>query len=368
MSSSIARWALASLAFGALPAAAVEVGDGKLSINGFGSWGYGVSNHGNSYELAQPDGHFDDGEFALALAARISERAVVAAQTHVSVSGGGLIIDFAFGEWRFSDVLRLRVGVVKHPFGIFAEVPLVGTLRPFFSLPAGAYGPSELSGSGVRGASLSGAFGSVSYDLYGGALTLPVSTVDEKISDPSALKPGGVIEIQQEEIKYVVGGRVILNTPVDGLDVRFSAYGTPRDQVDRRFVVGPSLQYLGEKFSARAEYFFLFEQGTTERDRQRTHAAYAEAAWFVAEKIQLGIRAEIFQLNLVGIPASPLGRHREVAATFDYWLDPGLVLKWSVHFIDGNRFANPLQYDDAILAGGPDQTTVATIFGTQFSF
>jgi hypothetical protein len=364
---SSARRTLTFLALSALPAAAVEVGEGNLSLNGFGSWAYGASNHGNIYGDAVPDGHFGDGDFALSVSARISDRAVAAAQTHISAAG--VELDFAFGEWRFSDLLRARIGLVKHPFGIFGEVPLVGTLRPFFSLPSGIYGLAELTGAGVRGVSLSGSLGTVNYDLYGGELALPVSNVDEKLTDPAAVSPGGVLTTSQEEIKYIIGGRVIWNTPVDGLEARFSAYGTPATQLgSRRVVAGPSLQYLGEKFSARAEYFFLFEDGPLVRDRQRAHAAYLEAAWFVEEKIQIGARAEIYQLNIVGIRASPLAEHRELAATFDYWLDPGLVLKWSVHFIDGNRFANPLQYDDAILAGGPNRSTIATIFGTQFSF
>jgi hypothetical protein len=258
---------------------------------------------------------------------------------------------------------------VKHPFGIFAEVPLVGTLRPFFTLPAGPYSSTELTGAGVRGISLSGTFGSVDYDFYGGAITLPVSSIVDRIANPGSAKPGGRLVTMQEEIKYVAGGRVIVNTPVDGLDVRFSAYAMPvKIENDRRVVLGPSLQYLGETFSARAEYFFLYEDGLTVGDRQRTHAAYAEAAWFVAEKIQVGVRAEILQINLVGVPPSPLGKHREVAATVNYWLDPGLVLKWSLHFIDGNRLARPLNFDDAIIAGGPDRSTVATIVGSQFSF
>jgi hypothetical protein len=363
----IARWALVTLALVALPAAAVEVAEGKLSISGFGSWAYGASNHGNSYEGAEPDGHFGDGDFALSLSARISESAVAAAQTHVSAAG--VVLDFVFGEWRFSDLARVRIGLVKHPLGIFGEVPLVGTLRPFFSLPSGIYGVTELTGAGVRGVSLSGSLGTVNYDLYGGELALPVSNLDEKLADPGTVIPGGVLTISQEEVRNIIGGRVIWNTPLDGLDVRLSAYGTPvQEQNSRRVIAGPSLQYLGERFSARAEYFFLFEEGPIDRDRQRTHAAYLEAAWFVAEKIQIGGRAEIYQLNLVGKPASPLAEHREVAATFNYWLDPGLVLKWSVHVIDGNRFANPLQLDDAILSGGVNPSTVAVIFGTQFSF
>ncbi len=60
--------------------------------------------------------------------------------------------------------------------------------------------------------------------------------------------------------------------------------------------------------------------------------------------------------------------HREVAGTFNVWLDPGLVLKLSLHAIDGNRFANPPSFDDALLADSFKRRTLALIAGMQFSF
>lgn len=362
-------WVLACIS---LRAGAVEVEDGKLSINGFGSWGYGVSTNGNSYDIAQPDGHFADGEFAFALSSRLSDKAVAAAQVQFQ-NDRRFVIDFAFGEWRFSDLARLRVGVVKHPFGIFAEVPRVGTLRPFFLLPAGIYRDSELAGSGLRGASLSGTLPAapwrVGYDLYFGSLALPVSNVVDKLTVPGILRPGGVLVTQSEETKYNIGGRLVLTTPMDGFDVRLSVYGTPLSEKNGpRLVGGPSLQYVGEKLTLRAEYFFFYEQGPTERDQQRTHAAYAEVAYFVSEKIQLGARAEVYQQNLVGITRASYLEHRELAGTLNYWLDPGLVLKLSLHAIDGNRFSNPLLFDDALLGAGFERFTLALISGVQFSF
>src|SRR5256885_3346716 len=47
-----------------------------------------------------------------------------------------LFLDWAFGEWRFSDRLRLRMGLLKHPLGIFGEVPNVGNPAPLLHLAA----------------------------------------------------------------------------------------------------------------------------------------------------------------------------------------------------------------------------------------
>jgi hypothetical protein len=353
-------------------AAAFELEDGRLSINGFGSWGYGWSNHGNNYSLAQPKGNFGNGSFALALAARLSDRAVAGAQVRLS-SDGKTSVDWVFGEWRFSDRASLRVGVLKHPFAIFGEVTRVGILRTFYLLPRGLYGSSEFTGLAVDGLSLGGSLGtfsgwSLSYDLYGGLLQLSVSNLLDKL-DPGTLQRGGKLVTAQEETKYIAGGRIVAATPIDGLDIRLSSYGTIISETNGpRFVVGPSIQYLGEKLSVRAEYFFLYEQGQRARDRQRTHTAYVEAAYFLTQQIQIGVHAEIYQLNLMNGSTSSLLYHRELAATFNYWFTPGWVIKAGVHGIDGNRFAAPLALDDALVAGGIYRQTLAYILGSQFSF
>lgn len=54
--------------------------------------------------------------------------------------GDEIKLDFAFGEWAFSDALKFRMGKVKCPFGIYSEVFDVGTIRPFYALPQAIYG------------------------------------------------------------------------------------------------------------------------------------------------------------------------------------------------------------------------------------
>jgi hypothetical protein len=352
-----------------LPAGAIELEDGKLSINGFCSWGYGTADL-NDYRTAAHGGHFDTGECGLGFSSPVSDRAVVALQLRYAPENGGLFIDWAFGEWRFSDKARLRLGLVKHPIGIFGETQHVGTLRPFFLLPAGIYGETEFTGSGVAGASLSGRLPrsggwDLNYDLYVGSLKLRVDEVIEKVIDPGSLVPGGILPVEVEETTYIGGGRLIVTTPHPGLEFRLSAYGSPIHQVDGpRFALGPSVQYLGERLTARAEYFFFWE-----KNNQRSHTGYVEAAWFFTEQFQVGARAEFYKLHLLAAPIdSSLFEHYEVATTFNYWFDTDLVLKLSFHAIDGNRFAHPRLLDDALLGGRLNRQTFASILGMQFSF
>src|SRR5260370_35020400 len=106
--------------------------------------------------------------------------------------------------------------------------------------------------------------------------------------DPRNLQPGGKLVTATEETKYIVGGRIVAVTPIDGLDLRFSGYGTPLSEMNGpRLVIGPSIQYLGEKFSARWEYFFLSEQGDRPHERQRVPTAYLDASHLLTSQLQL---------------------------------------------------------------------------------
>src|SRR2546425_12116912 len=107
MAKSTAGWALTLVALGSLQASAIEIEEGKLSLNGFASWAYGASDD-NDFNLARHTGNFDSGEFGLALTHRLSDHAVAAAQIRYAAEAGGFFLDWAFGEWRFSDRVRLR--------------------------------------------------------------------------------------------------------------------------------------------------------------------------------------------------------------------------------------------------------------------
>jgi hypothetical protein len=153
----IVRWlAVVSLVIGsAVPALALDAGDGKLSVNGFGRWGYGRTGGANRYFIGSERGEYDNAQFSLAVNARPAPDVVVAGQLFV-VSQGEVRLDWAFAEYRFDDLLRVRAGKVKNPFGLFMEVKDVGTLRPFFALPQTIYGPGNVASESYLGAGFTG--------------------------------------------------------------------------------------------------------------------------------------------------------------------------------------------------------------------
>jgi hypothetical protein len=347
-----------------MPAArAVDLGDGKFSLNGYGSVAY-MRTNGNAYVLGTQEGGYDNVDMAILLTVKPTDDVAILTQFTIA-SPQEASVDFAFGEWRPSDLLRLRFGKIKQPIGIYNEIFDVGTVRPFFSLPSAIYGPAGITTEAYFGVGATGAFDlkgagegwNLAYDLYGGNATMAVFEPFEAAATPGA--PIG----EEEEIatRDMIGARLIANAPVDGLDFRLSGFRGRRP--DATLVVyGLSVEYLSDRLWARAELFRELEL-----DQHTSNAGYVELGYFLTPHWQVAGRLEGSWISGSDTPSdSSTNHHREAAVGLNYWFNRQLVLKASVHGVDGNRFATP---GAGAIASDPLPTqTTLYVVGTQFSF
>jgi hypothetical protein len=287
-------------------------------------------------------------------------------------SNGEMALDWGFVEYRVSDLLRVRAGKVKNPLGLFMEVKDVGTLRPFFSLPQSIYGPGNIGTEAYLGAGITGELSSASgwglgYDLYGGALQMEVWEPAELLITGG---PGPYdfreVQPEQEEVRDVVGGRLTMLTPLDGLTFRVSGYTGKMRELDlaegdmRMTAFGFSAEYAIERFQLRGE---VLRQN--EGDSETNLGAYAEVAWKFLPKLQAALRFERARMTKEGLAASSsLRDHTEGAFGLAFWPNPNLAFKVSYHRIEGNRFALPAESED----GSVGTATALVIAGTQFAF
>ena len=379
----------AALLAASLPAHAQELP--ALSIHGFGGWGYGRTG-GNSYLLGEKGGDYQHNNFALSLAATPYERVSVFTQiefTNDYISRGEeegeVELDYAFAEYTFSDALRLRAGQVKQPFGIYTEIFDVGTVRPLFTLPQGIYGPSEVVAESFKGVGLAGTFAmaggwGMDYDVYGGAL-------DELKSGgtlPHAVAIlGGEEEEEEDEpgVKDMVGGRLVVRTPLEGLSVGASAYtGTTAGHEEEDEVAedakGRVTVIAGQSSLQRGRLSLRGEVARhTHQDAESLDAAYAEAGLMLTRSWQAVARYDWARVESIeGVELdddSELLRHRDATVGLNYWVNPRLVFRASYHNVRGNLFAAPDGEEalhDAILGGTLDRKTDLLLLGVQFSF
>jgi len=356
-------------------ATALPADDSSLEIHGFGGWAYARTNH-NMYLGGLPEGNYRRSDLSLNLQDQVSDRLRIVMQTDwtESENGDSTSLDFAFAEWRLSEKLRIRGGQIKLPFGIYSEIFDVGTLRPFLALPQAVYGPIGITGENYQGIGITGALSgrsgwSYGYDLYAGGLNL------EEFVPPEAFLRGQSVassstDNQEESVRDLLGGRFTVRSPLDHLEFGASAYsGKLNESGSPRHSVGAaSVSYLDDRWSIRTEY--AYERSS--RDLT-VRGFYVEPAFRITQHWQVAGQYNNLQSSLSGVtnPSEPsFLNHREAALGLNYWLSPKLVLKTSLHQVDGNRFAGPAPetFAQLVAAGQLQHKTALFMFGVNFSF
>jgi hypothetical protein len=371
-----------------LPAAGLSQGlFDKVEIHGFGGWAYGKTD-GLVALLGDEDGKYDNAELALNVSAHPLDNLSIVAQvffdSNVADATGSTEaeLDYAFAEWFFSDALKLRIGRVKHPFGLYGEIFDVGTLRPFYLLPQSIYGPNGFTAKAYNGIGLTGTRGGgggwgLQYDLYAGQIEGDFDVPGLLLLTPElTLEPNLSLGFRVQD---TLGLRLNVITPVDGLTVGFSAYrgdeevGESFVSTDVRETYLVHLEYLTDRWSIRSEWGSL-----EHRDVYRDEGGYLEMAYMLDDRWQLAVRADDWKVDYPSVPRqflSPivrqLMRHEEVALGVNYWVAPSFVLRVNYHRVDGNRFAflgSSEEIARALQNGKLDDRTGLLVIGTQFSF
>jgi hypothetical protein len=373
----------------ALNPAGAQVALENVAVHGYGGWSFGrttLNDNANWYLFGHQRGDYSHVEYALNIAIPVTDRLTIDAQPfwhaghHANQTSSG--IDYVFAEWKFSDFARLRAGAVKHPFGIYTEVFDVGTVRPFAALPQGVYGAGGMIGKAYSGIGLTGTrfsqggwgFG---YDLYGGGLETFEMDVPLQVAREGADTSRALNLAQARALRDVVGGRFVLFTAVDGLSFGFSGYtGTrPLTVEQRRNTIGAQAEFLNDVWSVRGEVV-----ETTDPKLQESNGAYGEVAVRVTSGWQLaGLystqRTSLFSANQAALDANVsraprLLEHEEVGAGINYWFTPNFVLKTSVHWVEGNRYAypDPVRLRSIVANGRLADRTTVVLVGSQLSF
>jgi hypothetical protein len=352
----------------ARPSLAIELGNGMLTINGAGGAAFAVTANNEletSALIANPGGNFRNAEFNLAIAARLTSRITVASQLFFDEIGGAEAgVDWTFVEVSFDRAFKLRAGKIKLPIGISSETEAIGTLRPFYSLPMTVYGQTGIATEAYFGAGITGelpGFGrwTLSYDLFGGSTTIDTIEPFERLRQP--LQPGRVTVSDEDEVKGLLGGRLVLATPVEGLSFQVSGYRGEIEDASLSVLL-LSADFEGDRWLVRAEAY---------RSNESTinHGGYLEVARFLTTELQIAAQLQAMRSHAPGVPGgSSLLWHESASLGLNYWFTPGMVTKAAIAGMRGNRLAFPRQLDDALLAGNLHEETLLFTLGTQFSF
>lgn len=385
MSDSSRRRLAAALAIAGLLAArseAQEAGTERVSLQGFGGWAYGKTDNDNAFAYsADGKGVWNNYYFALNVAAQPMDKLSIRAQAFwgEDVRPQRTNLDYAFAEWAHSPALKLRVGKVLAPFGLYSETYDVGTLRPFYLLPqfyAGTLGliPKSYLGAGLTGTPRLSESWDLQYDAFGGEVRFDPFPLERVVGvDPTTGLPQ--IQTTQQEItgRNMVGGRLLLASSTKGLDlggtvIHIGKVDYPADSplsMTRATLVNGRAQYQRSGFAARAEYFGAFT------DDADLRSWYVEASYKFLTHWQLAAQYERSKIVLANgdtsIPDTLL-KHSSFGLGLDFWVSPEFVLKLNGYAVDKNMIARPADAGLQAALGTIDTTTAVVVVGAQFSF
>jgi hypothetical protein len=327
-----------------------SVDDPFVAIHGFVSQGF-VLTTGNDY--IAPDtrhGSFQLTEIGINLTKDLTNKLRFGIQAFAQnfALGGNfdLKADWAYLDYRWRDWFGVRVGRLKIPFGFYNEVNDVDAARVPILLPQSTYpiqGRDFLfaqNGIELYGFARARSAGALEYRLYGGTIFI----------DPVILVPPGSDVQLQLNVRYVLGGRLFWEAPVDGLriglsvlsvhlDVNAFAAGMIIPIANQSLLSMASAEYAASRLALRAEYALWHSAqesplpssnftGTSERSYAMV--TYRATSWF-----HPALYYALYFRDVHDRDADSTLRQNDVSLTLRFDLSEFVILKVEGHFMEG---------------------------------
>jgi hypothetical protein len=350
------RWALAAWILVSISGLAYADGDvpddNAIQIHGFVSQG-GLLTTDNNYLAHTEHGSLEFTEAGLNFTKQIDDRLSVGAQLFTRDLGPqgnySAKFDWLQIDYRWKDWLGFRAGRVKVPFGFYNDTADIDAAQPVVLLPQSVYPETDrnflLAQTGVEvyGYRPLGAAGALDYRAYTGSLFL---TLDDSPD----------VHFSSVSVPWLVGGRVMWETPIEGLRAGFSALSGEIDanytllampQVSGLTVLLDESNYLGsveyatDGFLFQAEYLWEHVHETTAYlDMQtaeawvRAEGMYGLASYHVRPWLQTTLYYALVYPNLREKSGADHHQH-DAAASVRFDINPHWILKLEAHYLRG---------------------------------
>jgi hypothetical protein len=341
-----------------------------LQVHGFVSPGFIVSTN-NNYLSESKRGSFEFAEVGINFTKPITDDLRVGVQLFARDLGRtgnyNAKFDWFYLDYHFRDWLGLRAGRVKIPFGLYNEINDIDAARVPILLPQSVYPVNSRdfllaqTGGELYGRLQLNRAGVLDYRAYGGTIFVQAD-----------IAPGAPYAISRLTVPYLVGGRVLWETPVEGLraggsvqylhldaDVQFNAAAwtplvmsgdLPMDFTGLVKTTIPALLWVGSVEYARdalliaAEYSrwhtkiesdtpSLFP-GPTVSTSATSERAYVMGSYRVASWIVPGMYYSLYFPD-VRQRTGRAARQHDVAATLRFDVNDHWLVKLEGHFMHG---------------------------------
>ena len=220
-----------------------EAGPTSVEVHGFASQGFILTLKNDYLAQRSTHGSFEYSEFGINFTTNLTDSVRMGGQLFAQDLGPSgnydVKVDWFYVDYRWKNWLGLRAGRLKIPYGLYNEIQDIDAARVPVLLPQSVYplqGRETLfaqTGAELYGFVRSESLGALDYRLFGGTIFL----------DSRSLTPPGAAFDLDFHVPYVVGGRVLWETPLEGLRVG----GTVEDVRLETTVLLPGMAPIGIK-------------------------------------------------------------------------------------------------------------------------
>jgi hypothetical protein len=325
----------------ALPRGAHAQEATDLQVHGFVSQGFMVTTD-NNYLGHSERGSFEFFEVGLNVSKELGHDVRVGLQVFAQDLGplGNYepIIDWAMVDWRINPSVGVRVGRIKLPLGLFNENWDVDIARTPVLLPQSVYGVrfrdvlNAVNGGALYGNLQLGGAGALDWTAYVGTVYVPP-------------------HLGEYDVENVVGGRVLWQSPIDGLraggHVLYSNFHIADEVADMRISanynnwlqLGASAEYVAGPLTVTAEYRKWtadvdYDPALIEPERYQTDGGYLMAQVQATDRLYF---SGYYSMNFEDISdrKNPDDYHKDAALGVRFDLTPEWTVKAEGHYIDG---------------------------------
>ena len=202
--------------------------EGAVAIHGFISQGY-MQSTDNNFLGNTEDGTFKFNEFGLNISSQVTDNLHVGVQLfsrNLGYLGSDLVVvDWAFGDYRWKDWLGIRAGKIKMPLGFYNETRDVDMLRTSIFMPQGVYNESwRTTYNAIQGVGLYGNYsipyiGTFNYQGQVGVFNINTQSGMNKFIEDQLYAT-----FNQYLVSTTYVGSIIWETPLEGLRLGASGF------------------------------------------------------------------------------------------------------------------------------------------------
>lgn len=211
---------------------------GEVDIHGFISQGYLQSTE-NNYLADTKDGTFEFNEMGLNFTTQLLPNLRAGIQLLAKDLGPNgndeVIVDYAYGDYKWKDWAGLRAGILKIPFGLYNETRDVDILRTSIFLPQSIYNETfrdvfgRMKGVGLYGDISMGKGGTLTYNAQVGTQTIPKDGGLARTIEGALYGAGLIVNTDSIDVKQKYVAKLGWATPLEGLRIAAAAASTKLD-------------------------------------------------------------------------------------------------------------------------------------------